>query len=165
MCVKNQIIKLAIKINVAALITKLLSCKPTLLKITKKSGFLQLTASTKKNDLDFLNIVFENVKPMNKAIIPLMNNKKATYIQLNEILNIVVQIVENTIVLELHEINGATIKEIMCSFLELELLVINIDVTLHPKPVSRLTTLLPLNPNLLKARSRRIEILDIIPIC
>ena len=47
---------------------------------------------------------FENVKPMNKAIIPLMNNKKATYIQPNEIPNLIVQIVENTIVLELHEI-------------------------------------------------------------
>ena len=165
MCVKNQIIKLAIKINVAALIIKLLICRPTLLKITKKSGFLQSTTSTKKNDLDFLNIVLENVKPIVKAIMPLMNNKNATYIQPNEMPNIIVQTVDKTIVLELHEINGATTNEIICSFFELVLLVIIIDVTLHPNPVSKLTTLLPLSPNLLSARSRRIEILDITPIC
>ena len=135
----------------AALKTKLLSCKITLLKITTKSGFLQLTSSTKKNDLDFLNIVLENIKPINKAITPLINSKNTTYNQPNEMPNIIEQIVEKTIVLELHETKGAINKEIILSFLEFVLLVINIEVTLQPNPVNKLTTLLPLKPNLLNA--------------
>jgi len=93
----------------------------------------------------------ENDKPINRAIIPLINNKNATYNQPSEILNVIALIVKKTIVRELHEINGAINKEIILSFLELELRIINIDVTLHPNPVNKLTTLRPLRPNLLKA--------------
>ena len=129
------------------------------------SGFLQSTISTKKNDLCFLNIVLEKNKPTNNATSPLVNNSSVTPIQPSDIPKIILHIVEKTIALALHEINGEINIEITFSFLELLLLAIKIDGTLQPNPVIKLTTLLPLNPNLSKALSNKIEILDMIPTC
>ena len=54
-------------------LTKLFISSHTFLKITTKSGFLQSTISIMKNDFCFLNIVFEKIKPIVRAIIALNN--------------------------------------------------------------------------------------------
>ena len=133
--------------------------------MTTKSGFLQSTISTKKNDLFFLNIVLEKNNPSNKAINPLTSNNRITPIQPSDIPKIISQIIEKTIALALQEINGEINIETIFSFLELLLLAIKIEGTLQPNPVIKLTTLLPLKPNLLKVLSNKIEILDMIPTC
>jgi hypothetical protein len=70
MCNSNQIIKLASTIKIPAFLINSFSCCHTLLKITTKSGFLQVTISTKKNDLARRNKICENINPMNRATKP-----------------------------------------------------------------------------------------------
>ena len=55
--------------------------------------------------------------------------------------------------------------ETIFSFLEFELLAIITLGTLHPKPVIKLTTLLPLKPKCSNVRSNKADNLEITPLC
>jgi hypothetical protein len=155
-------IKLAPTMMMAAFLINSVNCNHTLLKITTKSGFRQLTISTIKNDLTVRNIVFEKNNPINKAINP------------DESVRIIIEAhphwpkiklltKANTITLALHATNGLIKMETIFSFLVFVLLAIIIAGTLHPKPVSKLTILRPLIPNFSNILSNNTDTLDKIP--
>jgi hypothetical protein len=161
----NHINKFASVIIVTASFQNFLISKPIILAITTKSGALHLTISIKKNDLLFLNIVLEKNKPNNKVTAPLitMNAINPNHPQVAPKIAVVTN--ANTTALALQIVIGMIKIEMKRSFLELELLAIITAGTLHPNPVNKLTTLLPLIPNRSNAPSSNTDTRDSIPIC
>jgi hypothetical protein len=162
MCNNNQIIKLARTIIIAAFFTNSFSCNQTLLVITTKSGLRQSTISIIKNDFDFLNIVLENINPINRAIKPdeMVKRIIATH---PHVPNKRFDTKAITITRALQATNGAIKMEMIRSFLELELRANIIAGTLQPNPVNKFTMLLPLIPNLSNTWSNNTDTRERIP--
>ncbi|MCQ3908486.1 MAG: hypothetical protein MJ200_02845 [Mycoplasmoidaceae bacterium] len=164
-CSNTQNAKLAIVIVKNAFFKKPLIVCQTFLNIILISIPFQLTISTQKNDLSFLNNVLEKVNPRINAIVPetitapKINNQP--YVKPNTALDIA----EITMILVAQGMKGIIKIEIILSFFELELLA-NINAgTLQPNAVNKLTIDLPEIPNLLKALSSKILTLDNNPTC
>jgi hypothetical protein len=138
------------------------SCNQTLFIITTKSGFLQLTISTKKNDFCCLNRIFEKNKPIHNAIKPETKTNTIIIAQ-PQVAEIKLQTKINTITLALQAMNGVIRIATIRSLAELLLRLIITAGTLQPKPVSNPTTLRPLIPNLANAWSNNTEAREIMP--
>jgi hypothetical protein len=162
MCNNNQITKLAPTITKAAFLINSFSCNQTVLIITIKSGFLQLTISTRKNDFTLRNIVFEKNNPINRATNPDINVKIIIDAH-PHCPKIMLLTNANTITFALQAINGVIRMETIFSFRVFVLLAIIIAGTLQPNPVNKLTILRPLIPNLSNVRSNNTDTLDKTP--
>jgi hypothetical protein len=136
-----------------------------ILEITIKSGIRHFTISIIKNDLVLRNIVFDSNRPNIKTIKPLNTMKAIKPIQPHCTPKIALLTKLNTMALALQIAIGVINIDINLSFLELEFLANIIAGTVQPKPVNKVTTLLPLIPNFSNISSSNTETRDNTPTC
>jgi hypothetical protein len=149
----------------AASFQNFLTCTQIILAMTAKSGARHFTISTKKKDLLLRNIVLDKNNPNSKVTAPLRTIKVIIPNHPKVFPKIALATKLKTIARALQIVIGVISIEINLSFLELELLAIITAGTLHPNPVNRLTTLLPLIPNRSSTSSSNTDTLDKTPVC
>lgn len=129
------------------------------------SGNVQFGTSTIKNGFVFLNKVLEKNWLIKRVTIEDVSSIIIMQSQPQFSPKILFEIYAKNIVRAEQQIKGKTIIEIIFSFFVFRDLVASILGTLQPKPVIKLITSRPHNPNFSSAESRRMDILDMIPIC